>query len=635
LDILEPDINILNLPQILSAEAEKTALEVEMKTFELARLAALTALQAAADAKKLEESTQVAMVAAIDANLKLNRSLVFLEESVNQALLSAEFSAAAAMTAEEGVKATEKLVQDINLVLPHNQAAMDLAAVRSAILMAVTASSDTVQKINGTVVATRKSAIDTITLKTTASKVVVDGRNAQRAAVEAGRLTAEAAQRAVIRAAEASESTAKEAATAAKLAAADIALRVAEAADLTQVAALAAGEKIAAESANKAKGSFLANMSHEIRTPLSAIIGFTEIVAEELSDDASADVRKYVDAIARNSKHLASLIDDILDISKIESGGLKIENIPTSIRNELNGVIEALQGKASKRGNSLRVTYGIGVPEFVSTDPLRLRQILINTIGNAIKFTDHGTIEIVVDISDKGVNKPGALLTFKIIDSGCGISPEHQRKLFESYGQADRSIARRFGGSGLGLILSRKLAQALGGDLVLLLSAAGKGSTFEIRIPLKGEETQPSGQDVESANQELKTKVQGEPLKGLKVLLAEDAPDLQMFFKHIVTSKGGKVQVAKNGEEAVQMALADNFDLIVMDIEMPILDGNEANKLLRARGCKAPIIAFTAHAFLDKEHFQKAIYDDYLSKPISGERLIETLLKWYKPGVPH
>lgn len=408
--------------------------------------------------------------------------------------------------------------------------------------------------------------------------------------------------------------------------------------------AMADSNRIALEIANKAKSAFLANMSHEIRTPLAAIVGFAEIVSAELNHQAvQPEVSNHVEAILRNSKHLLALINDILDISKIDSEAFELETNSILFRDELHQIVQMLGVKAQQHNDRVLVTCSEDLPLLISTDPTKLRQILINLISNAIKFTEHGTIEIIVDrIAGKKQNKHD-FISFKIKDSGIGIAGSNQAKLFSSYGQADRSTSRRFGGTGLGLMLAKKLAKILGGDVFLVSSTLGFGSTFEFQIPLtiaensvhagaeKEKEEGHSGRNSTSKKNGKfsKSAVSEKSIRGCRVLLAEDSPDMQNLVGHIVKSKGGEIQFAKNGRDAIEKANKGEFDLILMDVEMPVLDGNEANKQLRKQGTKVPIIAFTAHAFISKEHFNNAVYDDYLTKPITSNQLVKTINRWY------
>ncbi len=391
--------------------------------------------------------------------------------------------------------------------------------------------------------------------------------------------------------------------------------------------------RLALEIADKAKSSFLANMSHEIRTPLAAIVGFAEIVSREVLDKGSdsPELSSHVDAILRNSKHLLALINDVLDISKIDSGALEVETNSVSIRDELDHIVQMLSVKAQQHNDAITIECNDDVPSMITTDPTKLRQILINLLSNAIKFTEHGSISIHVHrIETENANAEGTL-KIQIIVSGIGIAPSNQKKLFSSYGQADRSTSRRFGGTGLGLVLAKKLARALGGDVNLTKSALGFGSTFEFELPL----VIADNSKISHADHLLPFSSDDGSIKGCRVLLAEDSSDMQNLVGHIIKSKGGEIHFAKNGRDAIEKATESQYDMILMDVEMPILDGNEANKQLRKKGLKVPIIAFTAHAFINKEHFNDAVYDDYITKPITSNQLIKTINRWYQSNHMH
>ena len=385
----------------------------------------------------------------------------------------------------------------------------------------------------------------------------------------------------------------------------------------------------AAEAANKAKSEFLANMSHEIRTPLNSIIGFSELLKQSTLSEEERD--QFLDTVIRNGRQLTQLIDDILDLSKVEAGHLHVEQLPVDLPNMITDVIQSLAMKAEQKNVPLTLRFDGPIPESISSDPLRLRQILMNIIGNAIKFTDSGTVTVNVHLcrsNDDLQNK----LVFSVHDTGRGISPEQSEKLFRNFMQADCSTTRKYGGTGLGLILSRRLARLLGGDVELISSALGKGSVFAVTInpgPLINaaflDQHNLIGDGAATPNQELRS----DDLTGVNILLAEDAFDNQMLIHRILQQNGASVDVVENGAAAVEKALTTDYHLILMDIQMPILDGYGATAELRSKGYLRPIIALTAHAM--KEEREKSIRmgcNAHLSKPINQTHLLQTVAQY-------
>jgi len=385
--------------------------------------------------------------------------------------------------------------------------------------------------------------------------------------------------------------------------------------------------KEAAEAASQAKSIFLANMSHEIRTPLNAILGFSEVMSE--SELSYEDRLKYVLTIMRNGKTLAALIDDILDLSKVEADRLTIEKLPVSVPNLISEVLSLLERTASDKGLGLRLQVEGRVPETITTDPTRLKQILLNVVGNALKFTEQGEVRIVVRLVTETTGRPK--LVFAVKDTGRGIRAEQTRQLFQAFSQADPSTTRQYGGTGLGLLLSRRLARLLGGDVVLTESETGKGSTFTISLdpgPLEGTTFIATFGDREQPA-DVTTPMLPEPiLKDVRVLVVEDAPDNQMLVRRYLARSGAVVEAAFDGVDGVERALTRTFDVVLMDIQMPRLDGYGTTMQLRRAGFARPIIALTAHAM--KEERDRALNvgcDDYLTKPISRATLIQTIAR--------
>lgn len=377
--------------------------------------------------------------------------------------------------------------------------------------------------------------------------------------------------------------------------------------------------------ANLAKTHFLANMSHEIRTPMSAILGFTELMQHP---NQSEEQRAHcISTIHRNGKQLLSIIDEILDISKVETGNLSIENIEFNIISMLNEIKSLLFIQTESKGLEFTFTFKSKIPEIVSTDPTRLRQIIMNVVGNAIKFTEKGKIEVEIDwLASEADSKKGHIKIY-VIDTGVGIEENHVSRLFQPFAQVDSSTTRRFGGTGLGLALSRKLAQALSGDVKLIKTKSGSGSTFEIavevKIPQKVNWTNTLSQSTESDKLKKAFQNEKEVLRDVNILLVDDAPDNQTVIGLFLGLAGAHVEYADNGEEGVEKALTGNYNVVLMDIQMPRVDGYEATRRLRAQGYKTPIIALTAHALKEERDRCLSIgCTDHFTKPIDRAKLI-------------
>lgn len=365
-----------------------------------------------------------------------------------------------------------------------------------------------------------------------------------------------------------------------------------------------------AEEASTLKGAFLANMSHEIRTPLSVIISSSSFLLD--SQISAEEKEKFVQIIQRNGKNLLSIINDILDFSKIEAGMVTLEFVPTSIQSVLHDVETDMQLLAQNKNISFKVIILNELPRTFGTDPTRLQQILRNVIGNAIKFTEQGSVEITAETLQNNE------IRFLVKDSGIGLNQDQQKNLFAPFSQADITFTRKYGGTGLGLVLSKKLAGLLGGDVTLRSSESGVGSVFEIII--KSQPASATENKVTPIYTVAKRKL---PLVGKKILLAEDSQDNQFVITRILQMQGAEVSVAQNGQEGIDKALVGNFDLILMDIQMPIMDGVAATKILRQRGYTKPIFALTAHTQTHlKTLSNDAGFDDYLNKPFLIDELI-------------
>lgn len=371
-------------------------------------------------------------------------------------------------------------------------------------------------------------------------------------------------------------------------------------------------------SRDQAKSDFLANMSHELRTPLGIVLGMIDLISKNAIPPN--EIHKNWEIVRRNGDQLLRLIDDILDFSKIEASRLNVEKIDFSIRDLISMIAEDFSPRAREKGIQLKVTVEENSPEIINTDPVRVKQIIFNLVANAVKFTHQGYVEIRLRSTKND------MVHVSVSDTGIGLTTEQQSILFSEFTQGDSSHTRKYGGTGLGLSLSRKLARLLGGDVTLIASHPGKGSIFELSfksLPRTGHlESLHPNQD----NQDAETQSQ---IKAAKLLLAEDSSDNVTLIKAFLKPLNLDIHVANNGIEALQKATSEKYDLILMDIQMPDMDGYEATKSIRAIGVKAPIIALTAHALV--EHRNQALqggFTDFLTKPLQRELLIRSIKKY-------
>lgn len=372
--------------------------------------------------------------------------------------------------------------------------------------------------------------------------------------------------------------------------------------------------------ASHAKGRFLATMSHEIRTPLTSIIGYADGIL--LGDIDKAEQERVTKIIAENGNHLLSVINDILDISKIEANKLDFESIPTPLFSVLAQIESVVGKRARDKGLAFHLEYEYPLPAQINTDPTRLKQILFNLTNNAIKFTEQGYVGLSVSLLENR-------LQIKVKDSGEGISAQQQEKLFQPFTQADSSINRRFGGTGLGLSISRRLANGLGGD-ISVDSAPRKGSTFTLNIDLVVVQDSPWINSVEEIWQSTPTKsVLPTALPnfvGNKVLLADDHPNNRELISILLKRMNITVTEVENGKQALETIFYQKFDLILLDIHMPQMDGTEALKQIRAAGNYTPVIALTANNMKHEiEHYMRIGFSDHLAKPISRHHFISKL----------
>jgi signal transduction histidine kinase/CheY-like chemotaxis protein len=432
-----------------------------------------------------------------------------------------------------------------------------------------------------------------------------------------------------------------------------------------------------AKNATQAKSEFLANMSHEIRTPMTAIMGYADVLNELGNDPSDRDQQhECVETIKRNGEHLLAIINDILDISKIEAGKMVIERIDTHPHLIVREVYNLMMVKSNAKHIDLSLRFNSQMPEHIQSDPIRLRQILVNLVGNAIKFTEHGEVKI-----STSYNRSTNMVTYEIADTGIGMNDKQIEKLFNAFEQADGSTTRQYGGTGLGLRISKRLAEMLGGD-IRVKSTPGVGSTFSVSVcagsvrgvPMlnvhrsetisslpdasqpNGSPTDPPkpvaagsaapgpGSTVQQPEQPGKAHAKPDggsgtasemPLSGLRILLAEDGPDNQRLISHYLRKSGAEVTVVENGMLAVEALTIDGtveglltpeppFDMLLSDMQMPEMDGYTAVRLLRRKGFTLPIVALTANAMTgDDEKCLSAGCDRYATKPIKRKALIE------------
>jgi PAS domain S-box-containing protein len=380
-----------------------------------------------------------------------------------------------------------------------------------------------------------------------------------------------------------------------------------------------------AETANKSKSEFLANMSHEIRTPMNAILGFTELLKRGHGRTDEREVQRHLDTIHSSGKHLLELINDILDLSKVEAGRMEVERIDCEPHRIIREVVKVLGVRAREKGIGLEFSAESAVPAVIQSDPARLRQIVTNLVGNAIKFTEKGAVRVVIRASG---STAVPRYEIDVIDSGIGIPADKLDGIFEAFVQADSSVTRRFGGTGLGLAISRRFARALGGDIVVR-SEPGVGSTFAVTFdagPLAGAHMlAPS----EACQLDVDVAEEGYArwqFPSARILVVDDGAENRELVKLVLEENGLSVEEAENGQVAVDKAAVTRYDVILMDMSMPVMDGYTATRTLRQRGLKTPIFALTAHAM---KGFEKEVLEagctGYVTKPIEIDVLLGAL----------
>ncbi|MBT8430072.1 MAG: response regulator, partial [Gammaproteobacteria bacterium] len=379
-----------------------------------------------------------------------------------------------------------------------------------------------------------------------------------------------------------------------------------------------------AEAANQAKSAFLANMSHEIRTPMNAILGFTELLRRGFTQDEEEN-RRHLETIHSSGRHLLDLINDILDLSKVEAGRVEVESVEFDPYRVIQEVVKVLGIKAKEKGIDLGLDISGEVPAAIRSDPARLRQIVTNLVGNAIKFTEQGGVEVRI----RAGSSDGVIgFEMDVVDTGVGMSADALDKIFDAFVQADTSVTRKFGGTGLGLAISRKFARALGGDITVD-SEIGKGSRFKVRL------AGGSAADVEWIEGEQALSQLGEAqidqstgwsFPDGHILVVDDGPENRELVKLVLENYGLRVDEAENGQEGVDMATATQYDVVLMDVQMPVMDGFTATRTLRDQGMQVPIIALTANAMKGFEQECLDVgYSDYFTKPIDIDSFVAKL----------
>lgn len=369
-----------------------------------------------------------------------------------------------------------------------------------------------------------------------------------------------------------------------------------------------------AEVANKAKSAFLANMSHEIRTPLNAVLGMAELASLETTQD---EVREQLGHINTAGNHLLRILNDILDLSRIEAERLEVERKPFSLRDSVEETLGLVAETAAEQGIDLSLDVGPSIPSWVEGDNVRLQQVLLNLVSNAIKFTHHGEVRVTLNWRD-------GMADISVVDTGIGMDQEALDRLFMPFEQADTSTTRRYGGTGLGLSISQRLTQLMGGDMEVE-SAPGRGSTFRLRVPLVSSQGPVTTDDAAAGAGS------SPALRGHHILVAEDSEITRLLLGRFLTSQGAEVVFAEDGAQAVAQvkeAGPQGFDLVLMDDEMPIMNGCDATRHIHTIAPGLPVVAVTAHALnLERQRCLDAGMVDHVSKPIERPALLDAILR--------
>lgn len=386
--------------------------------------------------------------------------------------------------------------------------------------------------------------------------------------------------------------------------------------------------KADAEAANTAKSRFLSAMSHEIRTPLNGIIGFADLLGKNAHEGDPQQMAEWIGIIHGSGQHLLSLLNDVLDLSKMDADDASISLAPCSPRDVISGSVLLLQSRAEEKSIGLEVAFEHGVPDAARLDATRIRQIVMNLVSNAVKFTERGGVTVTVANGELS-GRPA--LTIEVRDTGIGMTPEQMERLFTPFQQADRKIAERFGGTGLGLSISRGLARRMGGDITVA-SAPGLGSVFTLKVPAEsladGERLPPFPLTI--GGRESPSPSTGD-LSGSRILVADDVEANRRVASIFLRRAGADVVLAEDGREAVECAEREQFDLILMDIQMPQMSGLDASRAIRVAGGRMPILALTAFSSgADRSECERAGMNDFLAKPFEPDLLIQTVARWLR-----
>jgi len=369
--------------------------------------------------------------------------------------------------------------------------------------------------------------------------------------------------------------------------------------------------------AARLRSEFLANMSHEIRTPLHGLMGMLDLV---LAGELPEPLRDYARTARESARHLLALLNDILDLSRLEAGAMPLEEAPVDVASVVRSCAALMAAQARDKGLDLRIDLDPALPATVLGDEARLRQVLFNLLSNAVKFTERGEVAV-------GARREEGELVLWVRDTGIGIPPERLEAVFDAFTQGDGSITRRYGGTGLGLAISRRLTEAMGGRLQVR-STPGRGSTFTVRLPLREVAALPPARAARPTKDE--DDAPPREISGARVLVVEDNPVNRKLAQAMLAKLGCRVALAEDGEQGVERAAREAFDLIVMDCQMPVMDGFEATRRIRAGGPNAetPIVAVTANAMPEDQAQCLTVMDDYLSKPLGLDQLAECLRRW-------